>query len=202
MSEQQSSAVSAQPVAWRVDGIRQGKEQVWFYWKPEWPVMHEEQGDKVTPLYDRPARTEPQSLRELAEACRARAQERDDAQGNLLLNQCLDAEHRDQIAGLLGVSGPDRGWTLLLARLNECLTTMRGRSQAASVEATISIDLMQRIWANLYFDEAEAGGTFQHTLNEVVEWLAARNALPSALSRPVRAEHDARTPQASDVESK
>jgi hypothetical protein len=55
----------------------------------------------------------------------------------------------------------------------------------------VSIDLMQRIWANLYFDEEEAGGTFQHTLDEVVDWLAARAALPplkdaitSAMTRP------------------
>jgi hypothetical protein len=42
----------------------------------------------------------------------------------------------------------------------------------------VSIDLMRRVWANLYFNEEEAGGTFQQTLSEVVDWLAARNALP------------------------
>lgn len=42
------------PVAWRVDGKRGAETNVWFYWKQEWPQMHEEQGDKVTPLYARP----------------------------------------------------------------------------------------------------------------------------------------------------
>ena len=44
----------AQPAAWRVDGIREGVERVWFYWKPEWPDMHAKEGDKVTPLYAAP----------------------------------------------------------------------------------------------------------------------------------------------------
>ena len=43
----------AQPAAWRVDGIREGAEHVWVYWKPEWPTMHAKEGDKVTPLYAR-----------------------------------------------------------------------------------------------------------------------------------------------------
>jgi hypothetical protein len=43
-----------QPAAWRVDGIRDGVERVWFYWKPEWPDMHAKEGDKVTPLYTSP----------------------------------------------------------------------------------------------------------------------------------------------------
>lgn len=43
----------------------------------------------------------------------------------------------------------------------------------------ISIEMLQRIWANLYYDEDEAGFTFQQTLNEVVDLLAANNALPS-----------------------
>jgi len=41
-----------------------------------------------------------------------------------------------------------------------------------------SVDLMQRVWANLYYNEEDAGNTFQQTLNEVVDWLAAHNALP------------------------
>jgi hypothetical protein len=44
-----------QPAAWRVDGIREGAEHVWVYWKPEWPTMHAKEGDKVTPLYAAPA---------------------------------------------------------------------------------------------------------------------------------------------------
>lgn len=40
------------------------------------------------------------------------------------------------------------------------------------------VDLMQRVWANLYYNEEDAGNTFQQTLNEVVDWLAERNALP------------------------
>ena len=43
-----------QPAAWRVDGIREGVEHVWFYWQPEWPDMHMKEGDKVTPLYAAP----------------------------------------------------------------------------------------------------------------------------------------------------
>lgn len=46
------------------------------------------------------------------------------------------------------------------------------------VDRTVPIDLMQRIWANLYYDEHEAGGTFQSTLNDVVDWLSSRGALP------------------------
>jgi hypothetical protein len=46
------------------------------------------------------------------------------------------------------------------------------------------IALMQRVWANLYYNEEDAGNTFQQTLNEVVDWLAARNALPSTVTRP------------------
>lgn len=42
----------------------------------------------------------------------------------------------------------------------------------------VSVDLMQRVWANLYYDEEDAGNTFQGTLNDVVDWLANRNALP------------------------
>lgn len=45
------------PVAWRVDGKRNGQDMVWFYWKDEWPIMHEEAGDKVTPLYAAPYTT-------------------------------------------------------------------------------------------------------------------------------------------------
>jgi hypothetical protein len=47
------------------------------------------------------------------------------------------------------------------------------------VVGSVSIDLMQRIWANLYYSEEEAGSTFQFTLNEVVDWLSARDALPA-----------------------
>ena len=47
-------ASPAQPAAWRVDGHRDGVEQVWFYWKPEWPERHVREGDKVTPLYAAP----------------------------------------------------------------------------------------------------------------------------------------------------
>jgi hypothetical protein len=46
-------------------------------------------------------------------------------------------------------------------------------------EHLISIELMQRIWANLFYDEKEAGYTFQSTLTDVVDWLAAHNALPA-----------------------
>lgn len=45
-------------------------------------------------------------------------------------------------------------------------------------DGAVSIDLMQRIWANLYYDEEEAGCTFQSTLDEVVNWLSSRDALP------------------------
>lgn len=44
----------------------------------------------------------------------------------------------------------------------------------------VSIDLMQRIWANLYFNEEEAGNTFQQTLNEVTDWLVERGVVPAA----------------------
>jgi len=46
-----AASKAQEPVAWRVDGIRNGEPQVWFYWKPEWPIAHKEHGDKVTPLY-------------------------------------------------------------------------------------------------------------------------------------------------------
>lgn len=51
---------------------------------------------------------------------------------------------------------------------------------APTLAGPSDIDLMQRVWANLYYNEEEAGNTFQQTLNEVVDWLAARNALPPA----------------------
>lgn len=51
--------------------------------------------------------------------------------------------------------------------------------QAAGHELwLVQVELMQRIWANLYYDEAEAGFTFQQTLNDVVDWLAQHNAVP------------------------
>ncbi len=46
-----------EPVAWHVEGMRQGRTQTWYYWKSEWPTIHEEQGDKVTPLYAAPQPT-------------------------------------------------------------------------------------------------------------------------------------------------
>lgn len=64
------AARARKPVAWRVDGKRGGEPQVWFYWKPEWPTMHEKQGDKVTPLYDDPAQPS-QQLREAVAAAHA-----------------------------------------------------------------------------------------------------------------------------------
>lgn len=48
-------------------------------------------------------------------------------------------------------------------------------------ERPVSVELMQRVWANLYFNEADAGHTFQATLNEVVDWLAEHDALPSPI---------------------
>ncbi|WP_395451153.1 hypothetical protein ACHMW7_16000 [Aminobacter sp. UC22_36] len=45
-------------------------------------------------------------------------------------------------------------------------------SAGVTEEQTVSVDLMQRVWRNLYFNEDEAGYTFQATLNEVVEWLS------------------------------
>lgn len=46
-------------------------------------------------------------------------------------------------------------------------------------EQPVPVELMQRIWANLYYDEAEAGNTFQATLNDVTDWLAKHDALPA-----------------------
>jgi hypothetical protein len=46
-----AQGLADKPVAWRVDGVLDGNPQIWFYYKPEWPVMHEKQGDTVTPLY-------------------------------------------------------------------------------------------------------------------------------------------------------
>lgn len=46
-------------------------------------------------------------------------------------------------------------------------------------EHPVTVDLMQRVWANLYYNEDEAGYTFQATINDVVEWLAKHNALPA-----------------------
>ena len=57
-------------------------------------------------------------------------------------------------------------------KLGQELDDMRGHAQSPDV------DLMQRVWANLYYNEEDAGNTFQQTLNEVVDWLAERNALP------------------------
>ena len=51
---------------------------------------------------------------------------------------------------------------------------------AAVREKELEINFMQRVWANLYFDEHDAGYTFQQTLNDVVDWLTLRNALPDA----------------------
>jgi hypothetical protein len=50
------------------------------------------------------------------------------------------------------------------------------RRNGPDVERPIPVELMQRIWANLYYDEAEAGNTFQATLNDVVDWLAKHDA--------------------------
>lgn len=69
--------------------------------------------------------------KDLAQACMKRAQERDEAQSRLLLEQCLDHERRERIARLLGVTGdygpPD--WNMLETRLVECLTTFRRRPE-------------------------------------------------------------------------
>lgn len=45
---------------------------------------------------------------------------------------------------------------------------------------------MRRIWANLYFNEAEAGNTFQATLNDVVDWLAKHDGEHENASRNVK----------------
>lgn len=45
-------------------------------------------------------------------------------------------------------------------------------------EHPVTVDLMQRVWANLYYDEEEAGLSFQQTLNDVVDWLGRHNAVP------------------------
>ena len=43
----------------------------------------------------------------------------------------------------------------------------------------VSVELMQRVWANLFYNETEAGNTFQQTLDAVADWLAGNNALPA-----------------------
>jgi hypothetical protein len=55
----------------------------------------------------------------------------------------------------------------------------KGQDFSENKERSVSIDLMQRVWANLYYDEEEAGNTFQQTLSEVTDWLADQRALPS-----------------------
>ncbi|WP_024516974.1 hypothetical protein [Bradyrhizobium sp. Tv2a-2] len=69
-----------------------------------------------------------------------------------------------------------------LAYLIELEDALAHRSPAGT--DAVSVELMQRVWANLYFNEEDAGNTFQQTLNEVVDWLAARNALPSGEPHP------------------
>ena len=61
------------------------------------------------------------------------------------------------------------------------LTDLLGKCSDAlnPTEHTVPIELMQRIWRNLYLDEAEAEHTFQQTLNDVVDWLAKHDALPA-----------------------
>ena len=63
----------------------------------------------------------------------------------------------------------------LTNRIERALEVLRGVPQSSR---EVSVDLMQRIWANLYFNEEDAGNTFQATLNEVVDWLAERDSLP------------------------
>jgi hypothetical protein len=101
------------------------------------------------------------SCRELAAACQQRAAERDKASGDLLIEQAIDCERRDEIAKLLGVSGADRDWKTLLARLNECLTTLRGRSPAVTDEEVAQLRYEAGMYQCLYDNlrqRAEGGG--------------------------------------------
>ena len=53
-----------------------------------------------------------------------------------------------------------------------------GQAAALDADRAVSVELMQRVWANLYFDEEGAEFTFQSTLNDVVDWLTKNNAVP------------------------
>lgn len=56
--------------------------------------------------------------------------------------------------------------------------------------AVVSVDLLQRVWANLFYNEEEAGYTFQKTLNEVTDLLATYDALPSADGQSAPSKED------------
>lgn len=66
------------------------------------------------------------------------------------------------------------------------LTTPQPASIAYAPIGTspVAVELMQRIWDNLYHDRDEFG-TYQQTLNEVVDWLAALDAIPSVEASPL-----------------
>lgn len=71
-----------------------------------------------------------EACRDLAQACQARAKERDEYWGDRLLLQVLDDERRSEIAHMLGMSHQDCStpdWQRIMIRLNECLTTYRRR---------------------------------------------------------------------------
>lgn len=67
----------------------------------------------------------------------------------------------------------------LRRRISEAIRSL-GPSPTYGGWEPISVELMQRVWRHLYYDDQEAGGTFQHTLDEVVDWLAKHNALDAA----------------------
>src|SRR5438094_237342 len=62
-STDRAAPPSVAPVAWRVDGIRNGESLVWFYYEPEWVEKHRAHGDKVTPLYAAPPSVALEALR-------------------------------------------------------------------------------------------------------------------------------------------
>jgi hypothetical protein len=98
------------------------------------------------------------NAKQLADACFARAAERDVAQGQLLSDQVMDLERRDQVARLLGVSTPERPWSLLLSRLSECLTTLRSNGKPIGWQRR-SIGRDGEPWSAWYMADAiPAGG--------------------------------------------
>ena len=88
--------------------------------------------------------------------------------------QCLAAEveitHQDMEHGLAQLRS--------LAASQPAPAADTGQAVALDADRAVSVELMQRVWANLYFDEEGAEFTFQSTLNDVVDWLTKNNAVP------------------------
>ncbi|MBP2290766.1 hypothetical protein [Azospirillum rugosum] len=117
------------------------------------------------------------TVRELSAACQKRAEERDDARGSYD-NKCMDdMEHRESMAGALGMSwdGCDPfEWPEIIARGNELRTTLKMRPEwkARATQAEADRDALRAAQPDIARELAEAlNGVFNMAGNYIDQHL-------------------------------